>query len=167
MSDTTFVGIDPGLDGGVVALCPDGSMHLDITPTVNFAGSKREYDEILMCAILGCLPKGCGILVALEKQQAMRTEGRMQGTTSSFRTGVGWGLWRGIIAALKLPRIDVHPRTWQAALCKGLTGDPKERAWRVAAARFPGVDFRATPRCGKAHSGLIDACCLALYAQMT
>ena len=38
-----YIGIDPGLDGAVAFLCPDGRVEFYDTPTV-LLGEKRDYD---------------------------------------------------------------------------------------------------------------------------
>ena len=64
----------------------------------------------------------------LESQQAMPR----QGVSSTFSTGQGFGMWRGILAALRLPYEIVTPATWTRGMLKGAPGEGKERAIAVA-----------------------------------
>jgi hypothetical protein len=55
---------------------------------------------------------GNGVQVLLEESQAMP----QQGTRSMFVTGVGFGLWLGILAAVQLPYTRIRPAVWKKAL---------------------------------------------------
>src|SRR5262245_14457023 len=111
-----FVGIDPGLAGGVGVLdALDGGGEravLHRTPTVRVrraGGSRVEYDMPAMRALLAeVLGPGEGgaayVEVVLEEQQAMplQLRGRAQGSSSTFRTGLGYGLWLGLLVAAQV-----------------------------------------------------------------
>jgi len=64
--------------------------------------------------------------VAIEKQQAFPG----QGSTSTFRTGEGFGIWQGLLAGLQLEFVVVPPRTWQKMLIPGKAGETKARSQR-------------------------------------
>jgi len=161
------LGIDPGKDGYMVWLGDRFGQHVlnsVQTPMLSAAsGGKREYYVAEMWQRLRWY---IADLVVLEKQQAMpkSLHGRTQGTASSFSTGYGYGLWVGLITAMDIPLLIVHPRTWQKELHRDIPGDdPKARSIIAAGRLYPGVDLRATGRCTKPHTGKVDALLLAHY----
>ena len=160
-----FVGIDPGKDGAVVAVNSRGECVRSILAAEDFTikvtkGGKKNYLEHEMAKAIDWLNKEHSIrMVVLEKQQARPG----QGSTSMFQTGMGYGLWRGILGALKIPTMVVHPKTWQKQVLKDAPGDGKGRAIMVCQQRIPGLDLKPGKR-RKPHDGLADAGCMALHA---
>jgi hypothetical protein len=137
----TVLGIDPGLSGAIAALTItlDGQQTITITPTptvwaVTGRGTRRRrYDVPAMCAALRHLRP---VSLAYLEQQSARPG---QGLTSTLSTGVGFGLWLGLLVACAVPFVLVTPPVWRRrAGIPGLGGD--KAAVRLAAmARFPGV----------------------------
>ena len=155
-----YIGIDPGLDGAIVAICPT-FVKARVVPTLKQEkGSKRMYDVPEMVRLLDANAKDI-VLAALEKGRAAPG----QGVTSMFRFGYGCGLWEGILAALQIPYVIVHPNTWQKAVCVGLSGEAKSRAMQAAKSRLPKLNLRKSDRATTPHQGIADAACLALYAR--
>lgn len=159
------VGIDPGKDGAVVAIDDDGQpvaafLSADAFTVKVTKGGRRNYLEADMAAAIAFMQTEHGIRAAvLEKQQARPG----QGSTSMFQTGLGYGLWRGILGALRIPTIIVHPKTWQKTVLKDAPGDgTKGRAIMVCRQRLPELDLSPGRR-RKAHDGLADAGCMAIY----
>ena len=155
------IGIDPGLNGFVACVeNADTVLWTAATPTIS-TGKKRQYD---ICKMVGLIEDDLVYsfpdMVIIEKQQAMPK----QGVSSTFRTGVGFGLWEGIIAALGLPYRVVHPRTWQRIAHRDILGnDPKGRSIIAARRLFPNVDLRRTEKCIKPDHNKADAILLAWY----
>lgn len=161
------VGIDCGLDGALVAL--DGAARcmrayqtaLAFTrDVIKGKGRRHMYVEASMAAALrGLAPE----LVIVEKQAGYSRSGQRMGATSVFSCGLGFGLWRGVCAGLGLPCLVVAPRTWQAEVLRDVPGDAtKVRAVLAVSQRVPTLDLLPGRR-RKAHEGLADAACLALY----
>lgn len=160
-----FVGIDPGLDGAICFLPEQRGNRVEafVTPTIpKGKGSGRLYDVAAMVRLLEQLRAKEPLYVALEKGGAMPG----QGVTSMYRFGHGCGLWEGMLAALKLPHVVVHSRTWHKTICVGLTGEPKARAIMAASRAVPGLDLRKSKRATKPHSGKADAVCLAMHCRI-
>ena len=155
-----YIGIDPGLDGAIVALCPMFTKARVVPTLKQEKGSKRMYDVPEMVRLLNANAKDI-VLAALEKGRAAPG----QGVTSMFRFGYGCGLWEGILAALQIPYVIVHPNTWQKAVCVGLSGEAKSRAMQAAKSRLPKLNLRKSDRATTPHQGIADAACLALYAR--
>jgi crossover junction endodeoxyribonuclease RuvC len=158
LTGVTFVGVDPGLDGAVSALLPDGTVQLSDTPSVVVGRGKqekRDYDLQGMCAILRgyCFGDNQKVHLVIESVHAMKD----QGVTSSFNFGKGFGLWLGIAAALRLPYTLVSPQRWKKETMADM---PREKdSSRVRALQlFPNthVDLKL-----KKHHGRADALLMA------
>jgi len=155
-----FIGIDPGLSGAVAALDAEGRLlWVEDIPTVK-PEKKTAYD---VAGMVDLLLRSEGATVCIEQAQGMPG----QGITSTFRIGEGFGLWRGMVAALRMPLLTVRPATWQKALFKGVaTGSTtKEKSVSLAMQLFPGIAL--TPgRCRKPKDGRSDAALIARYGWM-
>ena len=113
------VGIDPGKSGGAVALGLDGSAiawiaadHPSEGYTVKGKGG-GHYIPSTMALWLYDLGQAYDVIsVVLEQQQARPIEGR----SSVFTTGMGYGVWVGILAALRLRYTIAKPSVWTRAV---------------------------------------------------
>jgi len=154
-----YVGIDPGKDGGFVAVSADGAEVLTacITPTIFVGkGGKRDYDITAMRALIANLSAKHDLFVTIEAQQAMPK----QGVTSMFSLGYGFGLWVGLVHGL--PHQVVKPAAWKKEMLDGLPGKDKGADIIAAERLLPALEL--TPgRRKKPHDGLADAGLLALY----
>lgn len=122
--DEWWVGIDPGAKGAV-AYTNGTDLELYATPY-----AKGDYDYSEMVSILQRHPiKGC----ILEKVHSMPG----QGVRSMFTFGMGYGIWRGILAALKIKHTLVSPPTWTKRMLAGRPGEGKNRAYHEARRLFP------------------------------
>lgn len=164
-----LIGIDNGLDGGIVAYNPDGGLLAkDIMPTIGGEdGSRRSYDVNAMREILyrhTTYAEGIGLKAHVYLEHAQAFPG--QGVTSMFSIGFGFGLWQGLLSALCIPYTLVRPQAWQKVMFEGLDrSDTKKCSALVASRLFPSVDWRATERSRKPHDGLTDAACIASYGK--
>lgn len=156
-----FAGIDPGRTGALVVLDDRGSLLL--AKRVPLVG--KEFDEPEMVRLLTEFAiAGC----AIERVSAMPG----QGVTSMFTFGAGFGLWRGMLAALRIPYELASPQTWQKAMLQGRSsgGDEPDKAKRlairkascVAAAKalWPAIPIRV-----KADYGMADAALMAEWGR--
>jgi crossover junction endodeoxyribonuclease RuvC len=157
-----FIGIDPGKSGALAFLYTDGIVETHLCPTLAGKKSKRLYDVARMVEIItirkGFTPDAFCVL-----EQAQPMPG--QGVTSMFSIGEGFGLWKGILAALCIPYQIVHPWTWQKVILRDIGGTGKQRAILAAGRLFPKVNLRATEKCRKPHDGIADSLLLAEYAR--
>lgn len=159
-----YVGIDPGLSGAIAAIDGDGRLiSAARTPVLKPSGKgKTVYDlPEMVRAVEEISESGRWIArVALEQVSAMPHDG----VTSSFRFGTGWGLWRGILAALRVPTILVRPQAWQGETLAGKPRgkDSKTSAVAVAKSLFPSIPIRY-----KADWGMADAVLMAEWARRT
>lgn len=153
------MGIDPGLDGAVAftgMTTESRAIHVPIIKN----GGKKEYNIEHMARLLYYQDKSTAFVV-LEKQQAYPK----QGSVSTFKTGMGYGIWLGILSALNLDYVTVHPKTWQQALIPGKAGETKIRSVAMAKKLFPDVSLRISSRAKNDHDGLSDALLLAEYGR--
>ncbi len=152
-----IAGIDPGKSGTLFVCGSDRSYKIHPTETI---GTKRpEYDMGKMVqALKDYMPE----LVVIEQQQAMPK----QGVSSSYAIGYGFGLWRGIIAALGLRVLIVRPVVWKKLMLAGLPkGDTKAASIIAAQRLFPGVDLKRTPKCKGPDHNIAEALLLAEYGR--
>ena len=157
-----FLGIDNGLDGGIVGIDDDGLCSFKKTmPTVLGKGSKRAYDIPDMISTVKTFKERIRIVV-LEKSQAFPGQGR----TSAWSTGHGQGIWEGIIMTLDVPCSVIGPKTWQREIFRDMNFTDTKQASLLACQRlFPGESWLATERSRLPHDGLTDAACLAEYGR--
>jgi hypothetical protein len=169
---SAVVGIDPGLKGAIAAIEGRRIVFLQDCPTMLVEVGKvmrRAYCESEMVAALAKLAGARGIdLVGIERQQAFPgrpdASGRMQsqGVVSTFSTGLGFGLWCGIIAALGLRNVRPTPSAWKRAMLAGLA--PGKGSSVLAASRlFPEAPLRG-PR-GAFLDGRAEALLIAEYCR--
>ena len=128
-----FLGIDPGLKGSL-ALIDKERFMLNHDPTPIIKLKKNEYDiPEMKNLVMSYQEYGSIDLCILEKSQAMPK----QGVTSMFNYGKGYGIWLGLLVALGIPFIEIHPRTWAGRLLKGVGGEGKDRNYKSARQIFP------------------------------
>ena len=151
-----WVGIDPGATGGVAVLSKDRAEAIPM-PTV--AG------EIWILEIARLLKELSPGLVVLEKAQPMRKGGRVQGVTSAFTYGMGFGAIRGMLETLEIPHRLVTPQAWKKVVLAGTAKD-KDAAINFVRRAYPAIDL--TPgRKRVPHDGMADAVCIAEYGRVT
>lgn len=156
-----YLGIDPGLNGGIARLAkPMDILFLDVTPVIG----GKDYDIQEMKRILQST-KVDKVFATIENQISMPG----QGLTSTLQTGKGFGIWLGLLAGLEIPYQVVAAISWQRKLFTGVKGnlDTKAKSEVVAKRLFPTSDFRKSDRARVAHDGLTDAACIAEYGRRT
>jgi Holliday junction resolvasome RuvABC endonuclease subunit len=165
----TFVGIDPGLDGYIVAV-RGSAVTAWVVPTTQGKASKRDIDIRELVRTLETILEESRICMAVvERQQAMPS----QGSASGFKTGMGFGILLGILATMGVPHEIVSSVTWKKAMGLTSAGTTKEekrahtkqQSIQTAQRLFPVVDLRASSRCKIPHDGKAEALLLAEYAR--
>ncbi len=160
---TVYVGVDPGLTGAIVTL-EDGELQFFDTPTFKASGRSRiAADECARLLERIDLERGNNpLVVAIEKAGSFSPAGRKQGSVSMFGYGVGYGIWIGILEALKIPYTEVPPQTWKRLL---MTGEPKEKDASRAVARRLWPDQTEEALSRKKDHGRAEAALIAEYAR--
>jgi crossover junction endodeoxyribonuclease RuvC len=140
---TTFVGIDPGVSGGIAVIHEYGVMLAKFS-------NKTEADIASLFRSLRVL-QPC--VAMIEKVHAMPK----QGVSSCFTFGRSYGFLRGMLTAHGIRFDEVTPQKWQKAmgcLTKGDKNVSKQRAQQ----RYPGMASKIT------HA-VADALLIAAYAE--
>ena len=138
-----FVGIDPGLSGGIAFLSgtpPFEHLHLHKMPA-----TERDIYHLLNEHADG------NLFATIEKVHSFPG----QGVASTFKFAMNYGLLRGILIAALIPFEEVSPIRWQKAmecLSKGDKNITKARAQQL----FPGI---------KITHATADALLIAEYAR--
>jgi len=120
----TIIGIDPGLNGAIASINPQTKQCIVFdTPTLTIKSktkNKNEYDIQSMISLLSSIEDIHSVY--LEKVHSMPG----QGVASMFSMGYGYGLWIGILAALKIPYNLVIPQQWKKVMLSGMTSEDKQ-----------------------------------------
>lgn len=148
------IGIDAGVHGALAAIERDGvGVTLHDVPTRK---GKRglEYVEAEMVALLLRF-EPLDAYVVLEEAQIRPGESG----PSALKIGKGWGIWRGILAALKMPYETVHPAVWKKQF--SLVGCDKKASRARAQELFP----RAAADLAKKRPDFSEALLLAEYGR--
>lgn len=159
---SVFIGIDPGLDGGVAVLGPN---HQSVHKTPVIGGRDYDIQEMtkLLNSIMNIANVPMNMFCIIENQISMPG----QGLTSTLQTGKGFGIWLGLLAGLGIPYQIIGAKQWQSKLFTGVKSklDTKEKSEIIAKRLFPGVDFRKSERARVANDGLTDAILMAEYGK--
>jgi crossover junction endodeoxyribonuclease RuvC len=154
------VGIDPGLRGAVAALDHAGAV-VGLWPMPIAGGEVHAAGLADLIRSLRCLDSHQDIgRVYIEKVGAMPK----QGVASTFKFGTGWGMVRGVCAALGLSVNLVPPIVWKKKVLLGLPHD-KAGAVQLCTSRWPTAEL-ILPGCRVPHDGIADALCLAEYGRL-
>jgi len=164
-SSQCVLGIDPGLSGAVAMIDEDRNIiTIQCTPTLvvkKGKGNRTVYVESAMTTIIeACKDSGTIVSIGIENVHAMPG----QGVTSMFSLGLGYGLWIGIISALRLPHTRIEPQTWKKAL--GIkSGSDKRASVARALQLFPRAYLMRSDRARVESDGMADALLIAEYTR--
>lgn len=153
-----FVGIDPGLRGGICALLEDGTPEF-VLPLPVYEDS---IDVLELAEVLADYKGQYDIVAMIEDIIPMPR----QGVKSTVKNGFIHGALRATLDLCGHGFYNVSPKEWQSVMLAGLrNGTSKEKSIVVASA-LVGADKIATPT-GRPHDGLADAVCIAEYCRRT
>lgn len=139
-----YIGIDPGLKGGIAILRESGATVL-------------PYSDDGLKDICASLTPG-NVRCCLEQVHAMPK----QGVSSTFKFGVSYGFIKGVLEICGLSYQEIPPQRWKKEF--GLNSD-KAASIDVCKRLFPGVELRASSRCRTDHDGMAEALLMAEYAR--
>ena len=140
-----YIGIDPGVSGGIAVLDESGKV-LNVRKMPD-----TETDLFEHLGICNFGPGSGGTRAVLEYVRAMPK----MGVASMFEFGRGYGAVRMALLANRIPFEEVTPQKWQKTLgCR--TGGNKNISKARAQELFPGV---------KVTHAIADALLLAEYAR--
>lgn len=130
METRYFLGIDPGLSGGI-ALLPE---TIGADPFIYPMGETEHDISETLWEYAGCIR-----LAAIEKVHSFPG----QGVSSTFRFGQCYGFLRGLIVALSIPFVEVIPKRWQKEMgC--LSGGDKRVTKAKAQQLYPSFSRQIT-----------------------
>ena len=160
-----YIGIDPGLDGGVVVLDGDGSITMAGTmPTRKLVKGRRTDVEQLH----EMLVDGWG---SCRKAAILEDPGGHAPSAAGLRSmSMSFATVETILRLGGTPYHIVNPKTWQSAfwkrpkLPKGTKYDTKAAALEAARRIWPSEDW-TVGRGRKPHDGLIDAALIAEWGR--
>lgn len=161
------IGIDPGLYGCVTALDQDYQV-LGYWDTPLIEAKKKLYATAEMGLILSDIiklkfPEANLVRAWLEKAAPRQLEG----VSSAFKNGQGFGLWEGILIGLRVSYDVVAPNTWTKVILKDVpAGEPKARSMAKCQRLYPGIPLMK-PRGRKLTlDGRSDSALIATYGMM-
>lgn len=153
MAIPLIVGIDPGINGALAFLSHAGQV-ISYSKMPKLAS--REQDIPGLFKLLRDVRADL-TMVLIERVTATAIGGKKQ----NFSFGRNLGQVEGVMVAMGLPFLEVHPKTWQKVMHDGASKSmgPKERSLLVAKRLWPSCDF------GGEHDGIIDASLIAEYGR--
>lgn len=110
-----YIGIDPGVNGGIAVLSADGS----VMEVVKMPGTARDLLDFLRRY------KDDSVCV-LERVGGMPGNG----AHAMFNFGKGFGHLQMALLALEIPTEDVTPNKWEKAFQMGSSGKFTKREWK-------------------------------------
>lgn len=143
------LGIDVGKSGAIAIIKP-----LSVWVGAQRLIGKQPDEGWMECLTAQRLPTHCFI----EMTQAMPKQGR----SSIMTYGTHSGLWRGMLAAHKIPYTIVAPNRWKKAM--GVTKE-KKSSILMAQRLFPGMSLLPTDKCKKPSDGMAEALLIAEYGR--
>ena len=156
MSGTLTIGIDGGINGGIVALDNNGDVKHSIVMPI----TKEGQLDIGMLKQLFSITFNIPNLVVYFEQAAPRA---VSGKRQCFKTGMMYGQMIGLLEGLGIRYVIVGPQKWQKGILGETHGNSKALSIEYCTKRYPNENWYRTKRCKTVHNGLTDACCLALF----
>lgn len=153
MNKTVYVGIDPGLDGGIAVIYP----HKVTVTVMPVAGKEIDVDCIMQ--FIPYVGSDAAIYACVEKTGAM-SPGKIAIAKLNFNAG----LIQGILRARHVPLEVVRPQDWKKEILVG-TDKSKDAAIAWCKRVYPDVNLHATERSTKLHDGMADALAIAEYCR--
>ena len=102
-----IIGIDPGLEGGIVVM--DGDSRIVSTHRMPTTGGKRKSVDVFeIHALFGRVPDSG--LVGVEM---ISPQGNANGKVGTITAAKGVGIILGICLAMDLPTEEIPPQSWQ------------------------------------------------------
>ena len=155
---TLFIGIDPGLSGGLAFRSGEemSVLPMPILTITKAKGVRRVLDLTALANLIDDKTKNKPrIHVFIERVASMPK----QGVASMFSFGESYGAIKGIIAANFLPMTLVTPQTWKSKLKVSSNKDDARYRASQLMPRFAHLWAR------RADDGLAEAALISFYGQ--
>jgi len=158
MSNSIYIGIDPGLAGGIALILDVGNYIVFDMPIVKVGKYNKLVPKKIRDIITGSgTYKLENCFCVIEKSQAMPG----QGVCSMHTIGLNYGIIVGILVGLGVDYIEISSRKWQKEFFK--PGDTKVKSVGIASNLFSNCEF-VTKR-GRKIDGRADAMLMAEYGR--
>ena len=169
-----YIGIDPGLQGGVVII-PEEKEEIHpggtavrtkyeietFTMPVIPIGKKKAYNHLALRQFFVQFDAPLCYAI-LEEQHAMPK----QGVVSMMSIGYGFGTLKQCLVDFTIPHEVVRAQVWQKEFgISGRKGNTKAQALQICQSLFPNLNLLATKLSKKPHEGIVDAVLIAEYAR--
>lgn len=171
-----YIGIDPGLEGGVAALDGQGRLAITFPLPLTTWRDRRTIDgralQVALATIMtkageGSVGGACGV-IAIEQVSVRPGQGIRSGFSFGFGCGVIWAIAHLVPGVLDENILEVAPQEWLKQLPReyvGMGGDDHKigtLAWARNA--FGPAAIASTARRPQGHDGIADALGLAHWA---
>lgn len=167
----TYIGIDIGKLGGIVAITPDSI----ITQAMPLIGDEINQ-QVLADILFELKRKGNEIVLGIENVHSLF----QAAAGANFQFGRALGIVEGMVVAFALPFYKVSAKAWQKVCFEGIpvmnkpglpqpgrgTTDTKAMASLAAQRLYPSLDLRGTARSKTPHKGIVDALLIAHYCKL-
>jgi len=150
-----FMGVDPGATGAAAFIDEAGRYFLSI----DYPGDPVSLVTELDLRTADPMARVEIALAVIEQVHALPR----QGVSSTFKFGVNFGIWLGVLSTLKIPHEIISPNRWRKILDSSVPAKPeKEDLRQFAIRRFPSAseDLKL-----KKHHGRAEALLMATYAR--
>lgn len=159
----TYIGIDNGLTGGLVALSDVAGLPpiaKIVMPTQGKAKGQEVDPRGVWDWITSIGSPLDSITVVIEKPNNAQTP------SVGLSMGDSFGVLRAVVAIKGLRYFRISPQSWQKEMLPNCgKGNTKPFALSVVRQLWPAENWLASSRCTKPHEGMIDAGLIAEYAR--
>lgn len=170
--EKTFIGIDPGVQGFITAIFPNGTFEFY---------SIDENDDLDLHRVLKSIKeRSWQVTAVLEDVHAIFG----CSAKSTFNFGEIKGILKGLLIANEIPYTLVQPKQWQQEVwnnqdmivsyktvvragkeIRQKVVDTKSTSINAARRLFPNIDLRKNERCKKTDDNKVDSLLMAEYAR--
>lgn len=165
----TYIGIDCGLDGGIVTLTGDGIVSKSVMPTIS-PGKGRKIDLGVLC------DKARFWHLTMETESRLHVIVEDPGGHAPSASGLrsmtySFAVAEMLLVAFAIPYTIVRAQTWQREfwkrpqLANGVEFDNKGAALAASRRIWPGEDWTKSERAKNPHDGIVDAALLAEWGR--
>ena len=156
-----YIGIDNGLTGGLVAISDMGQViEQRIMPTQGKAKGNEVNSELLLDFVDQWDRENITVILEVPGKHS-------PGVMSLCSMWDSFGAIRAVLETRGIRHHRIAPQTWQKAVLGNVQkGQTKPAALSKARQLWPAEKWLASPRCTKAHEGLVDAALIAEYGRI-
>ena len=162
-----FIGIDPGLQGGIAIIYP-GKIETSAMPTI-LQGKKNSYHHSRLRAFFSRFNDAGYPPILHIKNYAVLEEQHsfpQQGVVSTCSLCYGFGVLKQCLVDFAIPHEVILAKDWQKEFgISGRKGNTKAQALQICQSLFPDLNLLATERSKKPHEGIVDAMLIAEFAR--